>query len=184
MLVMFTGRPPPSSERLDGVVYGVKALLACVGYGTISRNAPGPAGPPMPCDSSMNGRLPTTRQIKRPSPGRSAAKPFLRRVFTQEDTPPRGPRATIREYLAASSAGDRTNFCFTVGSITAGLIQPSCSLHQALNCCGRPLGSCSDIVHHLPRPSEPGFSGRAYRSGRPSMWPNSWHGVLMLAMRS
>ncbi len=28
----------------------------------------------------------------------------------------------------------------------------------------------------------PGFSGRAYRSGSPSMWPNSWLKTLMLFM--
>ena len=37
MLVMWTGRPPPLTALLDGVVYGVKALFAALGYGTEPR---------------------------------------------------------------------------------------------------------------------------------------------------
>src|SRR5947209_356654 len=55
---MYTGRPPPSGERLDGTVSGVKALFAGLGYGTALRWAVGPAGPSTPCDSSRTGRSP------------------------------------------------------------------------------------------------------------------------------
>ena len=44
MFVMYTGSPPPSCDRLDGVVYGVNASFESLGYGTELRNERGPAG--------------------------------------------------------------------------------------------------------------------------------------------
>jgi len=94
-----------------------------------------------------------------------------------------GMRQRVRALHGEFSIGERISRCLSRGSITTGLIQLSCSLHQADMCCGWPLPSWFDIRHQTPRPSEPGFSGRAYRSGRPSMWPNSWQKTLMLAIR-
>src|SRR4051812_13896138 len=79
MLVMFTGRPPPRFERLDGTVNGVNEWFDSLGNGTALRNTPGPDGPATPCDSSSCGRLFTTRQINRPSAGRLLSKPFFER---------------------------------------------------------------------------------------------------------
>ena len=75
MLLRYTGSPPPPGEALDGVVYGVKALFALLGYGTALRNTRGPAGPSTPCDSSSTGRPFTTRQMSIPSPGKSRSQP-------------------------------------------------------------------------------------------------------------
>src|SRR5437588_13110023 len=84
MFVIHTGSPPPSFERLDGMVYGVKASFELLGKGTDVRKLPGPDGPSMPCDSSRIGLLrPVTRQIKRPSPGRLLSKPFLARFSSR-----------------------------------------------------------------------------------------------------
>src|SRR5205814_813244 len=82
--------------------------------------------------------------------------------------------------LGESPLGARISFCLTVGSMIVGLIQLSRSLVQAQKCWGRPLPTWLDMAHQTPRPSEPGFSGRAYRSGRPSMWPNSWQMTLIV----
>ena len=49
MFVMCTSAPPPISERLDGVVYGVKLRLATLGNGTSRRKLRGPLGPSTPC---------------------------------------------------------------------------------------------------------------------------------------
>ena len=37
IFVRYTGNPPPSIDRLDGVVYGVNELFAMLGYGTDPR---------------------------------------------------------------------------------------------------------------------------------------------------
>ena len=42
---MYTGSPPPSCDRLDGVVNGVNASFAALGYGTERQEQPRPAGP-------------------------------------------------------------------------------------------------------------------------------------------
>ena len=49
-----------------------------------------------------------------------------------------GPTSTLKHSRGASSIGARISFCFTVGSITVGLVQPIFSLAQAERCCGRP----------------------------------------------
>ena len=42
---MYTGSPPPSCDRLDGVVNGVNASFAALGNGTEVRNDPRPGRP-------------------------------------------------------------------------------------------------------------------------------------------
>src|SRR5438874_2062541 len=125
MLVRYTGRPPPSWARLDGVVNGVKASFDALGYGTDSRNTYGPRGPSTPCDSSRIGRLPTMRQISSPSAGRLVSKPVFLRFSIRKYSLPSGFARILKQSFGESSIGDRINFCFTVGSITVGLIQPS-----------------------------------------------------------
>src|SRR5262245_21219487 len=134
MLVMYTGRPQPSCARLDGVVYGVKASLAALGYGTEVRNTRGPDGPSTPCDSSRIGRLLTTRQISRPSAGRLASKPFFLRFSSSRYSLPSGRTSTLMHSVGESSIGKRISFCLTDGSTTVGLIHPSFSFDHAQKC--------------------------------------------------
>src|SRR5260370_25249130 len=184
MLVRWTGSPLTSCDRLDGVVYGVNASFAALGYGTELRNTRGPDGPSTPCDSSRIGLLFTTRQISSPCAGRLSSLPFLAWFSSRKYSLPSGRTSTLKHSFVLPSIGARISFCLTVGSMTAGLTQSSCSFDQAQKCCGLPLPTWLDIAHQTPTPSEPGFSGRAYRSGRPRMWPNSWQNTLMFAIRS
>src|SRR5262245_15070131 len=184
MLVMYTGRPPPSCERLDGVVNGVNPSLAVLGKGTLSEYTRGPAAPATPCDSSRIGRLPTTRQINNPSAGRLWSNPFLARFSSKRYSLPSGRTRTLKHSFEDDSIGASVSFCLTVGSMSVGLTHSSFSLHHAEKCCGRPLPAWLAMAHQMLRPSCPGYSGRAYRSGRPSMCPNSWQKTLMFAIRS
>ena len=64
-----TGSPPPPTERLDGVVNGVKALLALLGKGMSPRWTRGAVGPVTPWATSRAGTPFVTRQISRPWTG-------------------------------------------------------------------------------------------------------------------
>src|SRR6266480_1436276 len=99
MLVMNTGSPPPSCERLDGVVYGVNDEFDGLGNGTDAGNSRGPEGPSMPCDSSTTGLFCTTRHTSRPSAGRAASKPFLRRFSSRKYSLPSGRTSTLTQSL-------------------------------------------------------------------------------------
>src|SRR5262245_35496249 len=136
---MNTGSPPPSWERLDGVVNGVNETFAALGYGTELANTRGPFGPSTPCDSSSIGLRCTTRQMSRPVAGMLSSNPFLARFSSSKYSLPSDFTKTLKHSFGESSIGPRISFCLTVGSITVGSTQPSCSLHQAEKCCGRPL---------------------------------------------
>ena len=58
MLVMNTGSPLPSCDRLLGVVKGVKASFDRDGKGTSLRNDPGPLTQCPPICSSSSGPVP------------------------------------------------------------------------------------------------------------------------------
>src|SRR5262249_52523589 len=136
MFVTLTGRPPPSCDLLDGTVLGVNESLALLGYGVASSSARASAderGPAdsAPCDSSSVGWLLTTRQISRPSAGRLSSNPFLLRFSSRRYSLPSSLTSTLKHSFALPSTGDRMSFCFTVGSITVGLTQPSCSFDHA-----------------------------------------------------
>ena len=113
--------------------------MATLGYGTLSRNTRGPAAPSTPCDSCRTGRPPTTRQIKRPSAGRLASKPFFLRFSNSRYSLPSGRTSTLKQLCGESSTGGSTSFCLTAGSIAVGLTQPSFSYDQAQKCSGWPM---------------------------------------------
>src|SRR5262245_2033073 len=78
MSVMWTGRPPPSGGRLDGVESGMNSPDDGLGNGTELRWTVGPGGPSTPCDSSRDRPgvyIPSSRVFARriapPSPQRS-----------------------------------------------------------------------------------------------------------------
>src|SRR5262245_11147347 len=121
MLVMWTGSPPPSWERLEGVVYGVNESFDALGNGTDVRNDRGPAGPSIPCDSPNSGRLFTTRQINSPSDGRLVSKPFLRRFSSRKYSLPSGRTRILINSLGDSSIAPSISFCGTVGSMVVAL---------------------------------------------------------------
>src|SRR5215211_6123710 len=103
--VTWTGSPPPRVERLDGTVDGVNALFAGLGYGTALRWTVGPVGPSTPWDSSRTGRSLTTRQMRSPSPGRSASKPRLARFSSSRYSLPSARTRTLKHSRAESSIG-------------------------------------------------------------------------------
>ncbi len=183
---MWTGSPPPSCDRLDGVVNGVNASFAVLGYGTSAGNTRGPRGPATPCDSSRIGRPPTTRQISSPSAGRLASKPFLRAVLQQEVLAAVGPDQHL-EALLRRVLDRRQDQLLLDRRVDDGRLDPA-ELLLAPGARSAAAGRCRawlDIsAPDAERPRMPGFSGRAYRSGRPSMWPNSWQKTLMLSIRS
>src|ERR1700730_9781795 len=157
MLVICTGKPPLRTGLLDGVVLGVKAVFDALGYGTEPRKRVGPSGVVTPCDSSSKGRPSATCQINKPSPGRSRSKFFRVRFSSSKYSLPSGLIKTLKHSFVEFSTGERINFCFTVGSMTAGFSQPICSFDQAQKCNGLPSWPWPvDIVHQMPRP---GWSG-------------------------
>src|SRR5262245_9895055 len=138
MFVIQHGSPPPFCDLLDGVVNGVNAVFDLLGYGTEVRCELGPAGPAIPCDSSSATRPSVTRQINRPSAGRSRSKFFFVRFSSSKYSVPSARSSTLKHSFFEPLTGDSTSFCFVRGSITAGVSHPSRTLHHAETCRGLP----------------------------------------------